>query len=197
MRFNYQVVRSADEAVLATGFTVHASVDRDGRPCRLPDEVRTTPVMKAFVTGAAGFIGSTLVDRLLDEGAEVIGLDCFTDYYPRPMKERNLSSAGRHPNFRLVEARIQDADLRSLLADRTHVFHLAAQAGVRSSWGRDFSVYTSNNIEATQVLLEAVVLTRPPSSNASSTRRAHRCTATTRRCRCVRMRCPSRSLRMG
>jgi len=113
--------------------------------------------MRALVTGAAGFIGSTLTDRLLQEGADVVGLDCFADYYPRALKERNLAAARRHPRFTFVEARIQDADLRSLLADRTHVFHLAAQAGVRKSWGRDFSVYTANNIEATQVLLEACV----------------------------------------
>src|SRR6185436_1824644 len=60
-----------------------------------------------------------------------------------------------HPRFTFVEARLQDADLASLVADRTHVFHLAAQAGVRKSWGRDFAVYTVNNIEATQLLLEA------------------------------------------
>lgn len=113
--------------------------------------------MKALVTGAAGFIGSTLAERLLANGADVVGLDCFTDYYPRPLKERNLSGLITLPRFRFVEARLQDADLRSLLADRTHVFHLAAQAGVRKSWGRDFAVYTINNIEATQVLLEACV----------------------------------------
>ena len=113
--------------------------------------------MRALVTGAAGFIGSTLAEQLLADGADVVGLDSFTDYYPRSFKERNLSTAKRHPSFRFVESRIQDADLRSLLADRTHVFHLAAQAGVRKSWGRDFSVYTTNNVEATQVLLEACV----------------------------------------
>jgi UDP-glucose 4-epimerase len=85
----------------------------------------------------------------------VVGLDCFTDYYPRPMKERNLAAVAAHPRFALVESAIQNADLATLLADRTHVFHLAAQAGVRKSWGRDFAVYTANNIEATQVLLEA------------------------------------------
>jgi UDP-glucose 4-epimerase len=111
--------------------------------------------MKALVTGAAGFIGSTLADRLLADGADVVGLDCFTDYYPRPIKERNLVGALAHQHFRFVESRIQDADLARLLADRTHVFHLAAQAGVRKSWGTDFAVYTENNIEATQVLLEA------------------------------------------
>jgi nucleoside-diphosphate-sugar epimerase len=113
--------------------------------------------MKALVTGVAGFIGSTLAEKLLADGADVVGLDCFTDYYPRTLKERNLAPAKRHPDFRFVESRIQDADLRSLLADRTHVFHLAAQAGVRQSWGRDFSVYTTNNVEATQVLLEACI----------------------------------------
>ena len=127
--------------------------------------------MRALVTGVAGFIGSTLAEQLLVDGADVVGLDCFTDYYPRALKERNLSTARRHPRFRFVESRIQDADLRSLLADRTHVFHLAAQAGVRKSWGRDFSVYTTNNVEATQVLLEAcvgVTLERVVYSSSSS-----------------------------
>jgi UDP-glucose 4-epimerase len=113
--------------------------------------------MKALVTGAAGFIGSTLAERLVRAGEDVVGIDCFTDYYPRAAKERNLSFLRTAPNFRFLEARIQDAELRSLLSDRTHVFHLAAQAGVRKSWGRDFDVYTTNNIEATQVLLEAAV----------------------------------------
>ena len=113
--------------------------------------------MKALVTGVAGFIGSTLAARLLDEGADVVGIDCFTDYYPRPVKERNLVPLAGQPRFRFVETSIQDADLGALLGDRTHVFHLAAQAGVRKSWGRDFAVYTTNNIEATQQLLEACV----------------------------------------
>jgi len=115
--------------------------------------------MKALVTGAAGFIGSTLSERLLGLGADVTGIDCFTDYYPRPMKERNLSGSLGHRNFRFIESRIQDVDLASILSDRTHVFHLAAQAGVRKSWGRDFQIYTTNNIEATQVLLEACTKT--------------------------------------
>ena len=116
--------------------------------------------MKALVTGAAGFIGSHLVERLLADGAHVVGLDCFTDYYARELKEANLRGPRRDARFSLVESRIQDADLDALLADRTHVFHLAAQAGVRKSWGRDFSVYTECNIEATQVLLEACTRTR-------------------------------------
>jgi UDP-glucose 4-epimerase len=113
--------------------------------------------MKALVTGCAGFIGSTLCEALIAQGHDVVGIDCFTDYYPRPMKECNLAALRGQPSFRFVERRIQDADLRSLLADRTHVFHLAAQAGVRKSWGRDFDIYTTNNIEASQVLLEACV----------------------------------------
>lgn len=113
--------------------------------------------MKALVTGAAGFIGSHLCERLVADGAEVVGLDCFTDYYPRGIKESNLQRLSRDPRFSLVESRIQDADLSRLLASATHVFHLAAQAGVRKSWGRDFRVYTENNVEATQVLLEACV----------------------------------------
>jgi UDP-glucose 4-epimerase len=113
-------------------------------------------MMKALVTGAAGFIGSTLAERLVQDGADVVGIDCFTDYYPRAVKEANLSALRSRPQFRFVESTLQQADLKALLADRTHVFHLAAQAGVRKSWGRDFSVYTVNNIEATQVLLEAV-----------------------------------------
>lgn len=113
--------------------------------------------MKALVTGVAGFIGSTLAERLVRAGEDVVGIDCFTDYYPREAKERNLAFLRTQPNFRFVESRIQDIDMGALLDGRTHVFHLAAQAGVRKSWGRDFDVYTTNNIEATQVLLEACV----------------------------------------
>ena len=111
--------------------------------------------MRALVTGAAGFIGSTLVDRLLADGADVVGLDCFTDYYPRAIKERNLAGARSSARFRFLEADLLEADLDAVLDQVTHVFHLAAQAGVRKSWGRDFSVYVSNNIAATQRLLEA------------------------------------------
>jgi nucleoside-diphosphate-sugar epimerase len=121
-----------------------------------PESLR---MMKALVTGAAGFIGSTLAERLVQDGADVVGIDCFTDYYPRAIKERNLSAFKSHPRFRFVESAICDADLGALLADCTHVFHLAAQAGVRKSWGRDFAVYTVNNIEATQMLLEAAMRT--------------------------------------
>jgi len=116
--------------------------------------------MKALITGVAGFIGSTLAERLLGDGADVVGIDCFTDYYPRDVKERNLLGARANPRFRFIDSRVQDADLAAILADRTHVYHLAAQAGVRKSWGKDFEIYTVNNIEATQVLLEACMRTK-------------------------------------
>ena len=115
--------------------------------------------MRALVTGAAGFIGSHLVEQLLADGADVVGIDCFSDYYARELKEANLATARRHERFTFVERRLQDADLDRLLGDTTHVFHLAAQAGVRKSWGADFAVYTASNIEATQWLLEACTRT--------------------------------------
>ena len=76
--------------------------------------------MKALVTGAAGFIGSTLTDRLLRDGADVLGIDSFVDYYPRALKERNLSAALGHPRFAFLESRVQDADLAAILRGRTH-----------------------------------------------------------------------------
>ena len=111
--------------------------------------------MNALVTGVAGFIGSTLAGLLLDQGAVVTGIDCFTDYYPRAVKEQNLAGPKAHAGFTFVESAIADADLPALLDGVTHVFHLAAQAGVRKSWGHDFQVYTVNNVDATQLLLEA------------------------------------------
>ena len=113
--------------------------------------------MNALVTGAAGFIGSHLTGFLLDRGARVTGLDCFTDYYARSIKEANLAHNQRREGFRFVERRIQDVDLPALLDGVTHVFHLAAQAGVRKSWGKDFRTYTENNVDASQQLLEACV----------------------------------------
>src|SRR4051812_36132786 len=111
--------------------------------------------MKTPVTCAAGFIGSHLTASLLDKGATVVGVDCFTDYYPRAIKEKNLEENKLRQGFRFAETTIQDADLPALLEGVTHVFHLAAQAGVRKSWGKDFKVYTVNNVDATQMLLEA------------------------------------------
>jgi nucleoside-diphosphate-sugar epimerase len=112
--------------------------------------------MKALVTGVAGFIGSTLATRLVDSGADVVGVDGLTDYYPRDAKHRNLLALVKRPNFRFVENMLQDMPIGPLLDGVTHVFHLAAQAGVRRSWGDEFRAYTSHNVDATQRLLEAV-----------------------------------------
>ena len=112
--------------------------------------------MKALVTGAAGFIGSTLAEALTARGVEVTGLDCFTDYYARDVKEANLSALRAQPAFTFVEDALQTVSLDRILDGVTHVFHLSAQAGVRRSWGRDFQTYTTHNVDATQRLLEAV-----------------------------------------
>jgi UDP-glucose 4-epimerase len=118
--------------------------------------------VKTVVTGAAGFIGSHLADSLLADGHEVVGVDAFLDFYPRPVKERNLARARDQRGFQLVEGRIQDLDLRPVLEGAAQVFHLAAQAGVRSSWGREFEQYSDHNVLATQRLLEAAVAAGVP-----------------------------------
>jgi len=112
--------------------------------------------VKALVTGAAGFIGSTLAAALTARGTEVIGLDCFTDYYARDIKESNLAPLRQRPGFSFVEDTLQHVSLDRILGGVTHVFHLSAQAGVRKSWGHDFLTYTTHNVDATQRLLEAV-----------------------------------------
>ena len=113
--------------------------------------------MNVVVTGVAGFIGSHLAEALTAQGENVIGVDSFIDYYPREIKQKNLESLARSPRFALIEAPLQEMELEPLLARVDVVYHLAAQAGVRASWGKEFSVYTDNNILATQRLLEAVV----------------------------------------
>jgi nucleoside-diphosphate-sugar epimerase len=109
----------------------------------------------SIVTGAAGFIGSHLVDALLARGEEVIGIDQFNDYYDPKIKWGNLRNALQHPNFRLVEGDIQQLDWESLFSCADYVYHQAAQAGVRASWGKSFRDYTERNLNATQVMLEA------------------------------------------
>lgn len=113
-----------------------------------------------IVTGAAGFIGSHLCDRLIADGHQVRGIDCFTDYYGSERKRANLAAAVATSNLEMVEADLADADLGPLLDGAEAVFHLAAQPGVRGSWGDRFEVYARNNVTATQRLLEAL-RTRP------------------------------------
>jgi UDP-glucose 4-epimerase len=113
--------------------------------------------VKALVTGAAGFIGSHLSERLLAQGARVRGIDAFTDFYPRPLKERNLEALRGRDGFEFIEGDLRALELPRLLDGITHVFHLAAQAGVRRSWGAEFSIYTGLNVDSTQRLLEACV----------------------------------------
>lgn len=111
--------------------------------------------MKVLVTGAAGFIGSHLCRRLLGQGARVIGIDSFTDFYPRWIKEKNLESLSRQSHFEFQDKDILELDLEEIIPRVDAVCHLAAQAGVRSSWGDNFSDYIQNNILSTQRLLEA------------------------------------------
>lgn len=108
-----------------------------------------------IVTGAAGFIGSHLVETLLNRGERVIGIDHFNDYYDVALKRRNIARFEHHPNFRLVAEDIQTIAWAALLTDVEVIYHQAAQAGVRASWGDQFRNYTERNINATQVLLEA------------------------------------------
>jgi nucleoside-diphosphate-sugar epimerase len=126
--------------------------------------------MKCLVTGVAGFIGSHLAERLLNDGHDVLGIDVFTDNYARAFKQNNLQSLQKRASFTFLEADLNQTDLTALLGDVAWVFHQAGQAGVRASWGQDFALYTAANISATQRLLEAA--TRAPSVqrfvNASS-----------------------------
>ncbi|MFO0611375.1 MAG: GDP-mannose 4,6-dehydratase [Polyangiaceae bacterium] len=112
--------------------------------------------MLSLVTGVAGFVGSTLAERLRALGHDVRGVDCFTDYYARDIKEANLAKLRADRGFELVTDDLASADMARLLDGVDHVFHQAAQAGVRASWGTTFESYTRHNIDATQRLLEGI-----------------------------------------
>jgi UDP-glucose 4-epimerase len=110
---------------------------------------------RVLVTGVAGFIGSHLAERLIAEGRSVLGVDCFTDYYARDRKESNLERLRSEASFELKETDLSVDELEDLVADASAVCHLAAQAGVRASWGSEFGSYVDSNVTATQRLLEA------------------------------------------
>jgi UDP-glucose 4-epimerase len=111
-------------------------------------------MMKCLVSGAAGFIGSHLSEYLVKKGCEVTGIDSFMDYYPKAIKEANIAPLKKDRRFEFVEGSLLEVNLGELLKGVEVVFHQAAQAGVRASWGENFKVYSDNNILATQMLLE-------------------------------------------
>ena len=113
--------------------------------------------MKILVTGAAGFIGSHLCEKLLeDKQNEVVGVDTFIGPTPYELKQINLQNLRKHSRFQLIEADLLTADLEEILSNIDIIYHLAGMPGVRSSWGKDFDPYVMNNIMVTQRLLEAV-----------------------------------------
>jgi UDP-glucuronate 4-epimerase len=115
----------------------------------------TRPGRRAVVTGAAGFIGSHLCERLLEDGWRVTGVDCFTDYYARDDKLANLEVLADDPRFDLLERDLAGSGWQGALRGAGAVFHLAAQAGVRGSFGTSFTEYAANNLVATQRVFEA------------------------------------------
>ena len=123
----------------------------------LPSRVTAVlePGAPVVVTGCAGFIGSTLTEALLALGCRVTGVDAMTDYYDVALKRENMAGFAGNPDFTFVEKHLEDVDAPGLLAGARAVFHLAAQAGVRASWGASFADYVNWNIMATQRLLEA------------------------------------------
>jgi UDP-glucose 4-epimerase len=112
--------------------------------------------MHALVTGCAGFIGSQLTETLLQDGHSVIGVDCFNDNYGRRGKLRNLELAQQWDSFDFLPLDLARGDLEDLVDEADVVYHLAAEPGVRASWGARFPYYVRNNILATQHLLEAM-----------------------------------------
>lgn len=108
-----------------------------------------------IVTGVGGFIGSHLAQTLLEQGAEVVGIDEFNDYYDPLLKYNNIINLKEYSKFKLIKASVRDLNWQRLLQSVDVVYHQAAQAGVRSSWGDGFPEYTARNINATQVILEA------------------------------------------
>ena len=115
------------------------------------------PPPRCVVTGAAGFIGSHLVDRLLAEGHDVVGLDAWDDWYPVAAKRSNLAGAMASPSFDLRRADTTVDDLTAVLEPGDLVFHLAARPGVQDSWGAGFETAMRVNVTGTQRVFDAAL----------------------------------------
>jgi UDP-glucuronate 4-epimerase len=113
--------------------------------------------VRALVTGCAGFIGSHLAESLLADGHEVLGVDVLLDNYAPALKLANLEPAREYDRFRFLRLDLGEASLEPLVEQCDAVFHLAAEPGVRTSWGARFASYEHNNVLATQRLLEATM----------------------------------------
>ena len=116
--------------------------------------------MKYVITGCAGFIGSSISEELVNAGQNVIGIDSFTDYYSRNLKENNIKNIINKSNFQFKELDLVIDELSPLFEKVDFVIHLAAYPGVRYSWDKNFEAYTRNNILATQRLLETLKKTK-------------------------------------
>lgn len=117
--------------------------------------------MRIVITGVAGFVGSHLAEALLAGGHEVVGVDAFIDYYPRPVKERNLAGLIGRPGFTFHEADLRAAPLEPIVDGAGAVVHLAAMPGLARSW-TDVELYTTCNLLATHRLVEAILATGVP-----------------------------------
>ena len=110
----------------------------------------------ALITGVAGFIGSSLAEKLLKDNFKVIGIDSFTNYYSPHIKEKNIENCLKHSNFSLIRQDLDTLDLSTIFENTEYVFHLSAQPGARASWGKGFTTYVKNNISITQKILESL-----------------------------------------
>ena len=113
------------------------------------------------VTGAAGFIGSHLVDTLLARGEKILAIDCLTDVYPTRLKRSNLQTIDR-PQLTFLEQDVRSAKLAEIFDGAEAVYHLAAVPGVRASWSGGFRDYVEHNILGTQRVLEGAIAARVP-----------------------------------
>ena len=110
----------------------------------------------ALITGVAGFIGSSLAEKLLKDNFKVIGIDSFTNYYSPHIKEKNIENCLKHSNFSLIRQDLDTLDLSTMFENAEYIFHLSAQPGARASWGKEFTTYVKNNISVTQKILESL-----------------------------------------